>query len=375
MTTLVISHKNCVDGFVSAYLMSLVYPDTIVMYAQYMKPLDMEYIDSIEDIDKIRIVDFSLAVDVLAELNKITEDIIIYDHHETATKIYSHGMYCTCVSNKESTKLIKSTGEFIGGPGKAIFTSILEEEKCASKIIYGIYKKTIDKALTEKFVELTKDELYINSSDLSELTEEEIKENDDFISSEPKILEKVINDVDFYDRFVDLSPSVMHTDAIIRFIFEHTHLLKSMPYMEERNEFDVFTLYLFYKHMGQYMGDAIETIRDSAAKVVLDRQIVLNNYLGRYKLHEFQGYKDIPFLSCPSDLVNYVGYELYKKYQFVFMYNLFTNGTVKVSLRAPKESGIDLTKIAGKYGGGGHKSAAGILMSMDDFKQLLLELK
>jgi hypothetical protein len=79
---------------------------------------------------------------------------------------------------------------------------------------------------------------------------------------------------------------------------------------------------------------------------------------------EFEGYI-VPCvnLNLPINEKSILLARLYAKYPPFAMSYRFDNGQVKVSLRGNGE--VDLTKLAGKYGGGGHKSSSGFVLPID----------
>lgn len=61
---------------------------------------------------------------------------------------------------------------------------------------------------------------------------------------------------------------------------------------------------------------------------------------------------------------------------FGVCYFIREDGKVQVSLRSTKsEQGVDVSKIAKHFGGGGHPSAAGLELTMDDFVKLISTTK
>ena len=62
---------------------------------------------------------------------------------------------------------------------------------------------------------------------------------------------------------------------------------------------------------------------------------------------------------------------LMKKYPNADIYAVMTESTI--SLRSSKEE-IDLSKIAGLYGGGGHKGAAGFPITSDTFRKIGIDV-
>jgi hypothetical protein len=81
----------------------------------------------------------------------------------------------------------------------------------------------------------------------------------------------------------------------------------------------------------------------------------------------------IPVVNATS-LWSEVGEELlnlYPEYPFVGAYHITKKGDIKWSLRSRGE--FDVSAVAKLYGGGGHKNAAGILVTADTVKTRLKE--
>lgn len=72
---------------------------------------------------------------------------------------------------------------------------------------------------------------------------------------------------------------------------------------------------------------------------------------------------DNSLTSDSADVVRSMGYDL------LFSYAIRRNGTVSGSLRSSDK--LDCSKVAAKFGGGGHKAASGLSMSLSDLTDLL----
>ncbi len=86
---------------------------------------------------------------------------------------------------------------------------------------------------------------------------------------------------------------------------------------------------------------------------------------------EFEGYK-VYAVNAPHEVRSVLGEELVKqKGPFAIVW-YFQNNSLNLSLRG--DGTVDLTKIVGKYGGGGHKNSAGIRLAFNaplPFKRLV----
>jgi len=75
-------------------------------------------------------------------------------------------------------------------------------------------------------------------------------------------------------------------------------------------------------------------------------------------------FENVPMLAVNSThLRSKLGDELAKETGAGLVWFLREDGKVQWSLRSTRESGIDVSKIAEKHGGGGHATAAGIVFT------------
>ncbi len=86
---LIIYHASCWDGFCSAWLCHLVWPDAEFVPANYgWEPPDVTDKD-------VLIVDFSYSKEILLELKAKARSLQVLDHHETAEKELAGLPFCT----------------------------------------------------------------------------------------------------------------------------------------------------------------------------------------------------------------------------------------------------------------------------------------
>ena len=93
-------------------------------------------------------------------------------------------------------------------------------------------------------------------------------------------------------------------------------------------------------------------------------ELIIEAIINEPDFVEFEGYR-IPCVnfSLPINEKSLALKRLYTKHPPFAMSYRFDDGMVKISLRGNGE--VDLTKLAGKYGGGGHKNASGFVMPAD----------
>lgn len=93
-------------------------------------------------------------------------------------------------------------------------------------------------------------------------------------------------------------------------------------------------------------------------------EIILESMTEKPDFVEFEGHTIACVnTSLPINEKSILLRHLYNKYPPFAMSYRFDNGLLKVSLRGNGE--VDLTVLAGKYGGGGHKNAAGFIIKAD----------
>lgn len=128
----------------------------------------------------------------------------------------------------------------------------------------------------------------------------------------------------------------------------------------------------FYEYYALY--DLLETKsgREKALEVAGELEkylkIILEPTLNSINFVEFEGYK-IPAvnLCLPISERSEVLRLIYEMYPPVAMSYRFDEGEWKVSLRSNNNSDFDCSKLAQKYGGGGHKESAGFAVKADNF--------
>ena len=83
------------------------------------------------------------------------------------------------------------------------------------------------------------------------------------------------------------------------------------------------------------------------------------------RLHIINDYL-VPMVCCSSkNIISEVAGGLSEGHDFAGCYFDKGTGTVEYSLRS-RENGIDVSEIAGLFGGGGHKHAAGFNIKVED---------
>lgn len=116
--------------------------------------------------------------------------------------------------------------------------------------------------------------------------------------------------------------------------------------------------------------DLIESIAPIGEEQLLVKQRIVDR-IGRNVIKEvIAGYEVVGIELKPKQArwTSDIAENLYKRYPespFVFCKGTSEENRVKYSLRSATGSGLDVAKIAEKYGGGGHKHAAGFVLELD----------
>lgn len=84
MTTHVITHGGCPDGFTSAWLIDRFYPDDGLGLVHHFAQDRINPPSEIKKGDRVIIADFSYPYEKLEELYLLASELIILDHHKTA---------------------------------------------------------------------------------------------------------------------------------------------------------------------------------------------------------------------------------------------------------------------------------------------------
>lgn len=125
------------------------------------------------------------------------------------------------------------------------------------------------------------------------------------------------------------------------------------------------SLEMFYQKLVAIPDDrALDLVNVLVLKRTNDIEFILNQNLFMRKVTYVQNGEtvegDIPFVNCYYPLVSELSDTLKDKYPFVVCYTHEGQGT-RVSLRSNRS--VDVSKIAGRMGGGGHVAAAGAYLN------------
>jgi len=139
------------------------------------------------------------------------------------------------------------------------------------------------------------------------------------------------------------------TDAVNAFMYK--------PF----EEIDDFVFKLGYK-------DYAEVLARSAIAIDV-KETMAQQFAKLHQLTTIDGYT-VPIVNVPANFASRVGEILNKVHPFAITYCVGKQGVI-CSLRSDKVTGIDVSEVAKKLGGGGHLHASGCLLSMHDLCRLL----
>lgn len=108
------------------------------------------------------------------------------------------------------------------------------------------------------------------------------------------------------------------------------------------------------------------TLFDEGAAILKNNDIVLNSILKRnVQLVSLAGFV-VPMANVPYEMMSRAGEILCQDYPFAALYEDWrSKNTRKYSLRSKKGTGVDVSVIAGIFGGSGHENAAGFFQPLD----------
>ena len=159
-------------------------------------------------------------------------------------------------------------------------------------------------------------------------------------------------------------------------IFEHKFLNKVINSVEDRD------LWLFQIPETKVIHEALQVIprtfeawdnfifdqTESEIELSLIRagyyleikESLAQRYAEKHQMIDFSGYK-IPVVNCPGESASRVGEILAVDHPFALTFSVNTS-KINCSLRSNSKTGIDVSEIAKKFNGGGHRAASGMLL-------------
>lgn len=150
---------------------------------------------------------------------------------------------------------------------------------------------------------------------------------------------------------------------LVRYIEDRDMWKWSLPYSKEVNN----AIGLYEKTIESWEAlfstdDIIDRLKEQGSLLEKSKQLSIKTHLGRSNMASIAGY-NVPTVNCSNtEIVSEMLHAMCKGNRFAASYNIFEN-KIKFSLRS--EGDFDVAAIAGKYGGGGHKNAAGFQLDRE----------
>ena len=299
---------NCPDGIAAAWVCHKYNPEARILGMSYGEDLP-----ELPDGCSVMCVDFSFSRDQLAELRSRKIRVTIIDHHVSAFELL------TSLEGQIVNRYIKDDKDKINLLAKS--GNWLKEQISNSDDYRYLYD------ISECGATLTWRALFPDKPI-------------------PPFL-YYIKDRDLWEHKLPKTKEMYEAFSLLRRNFE------TFDYLAELSE-----------------QDLIESIAPIGEEQLLVKQRIVDR-IGRNVIKEvIAGYEVVGIELKPKQArwTSDIAENLYKRFPdspFVFCKGTSEENRVKYSLRSATGSGLDVAKIAEKYGGGGHKHAAGFVLESD----------
>lgn len=326
----IISHAECTDGIVSAYLIwkwcRINNLENEVLFCYYGKePPEVKY-------DKIIMVDFSYKREIIEGWCDAGKKVVMLDHHESTAKLYGGYTTLTCALHQ----------------GEGLFTrQILLDNSGAGLAFMSVNKRTHGFGIPGANTVNLEESLGLQSLNLQ-------WDLDKWFTIHRK-----------QSNFSRLKNIVKHTEDRDLWKFE---LPDTNVYYELLNSFEK-SVENIDKIVNMSDVEWANHYSMAFAKVDL-REKLSKDYAGKARLISFAGYHGIPIVNCPADFASRVCEVLYQDKPFSIAFSISPE-QVYISLRSKKNYGVDVSLIAEKFGGGGHVNSAGMKLELEQVVDFL----
>lgn len=305
----IISHANCTDGMMSAFLYYVYYLsinsiDSVeFIFQQYNKELPI--IKS----NNVIVTDFCFSKEQLENKVFDNKNVFILDHHETATTSYGgYGSHFGKCSNECN------------------FNVLLEKDLSGA----GLVLATIGYDIWKNLINIVKD-----------------TDKRDVIFDRIKYLAKRVQDRDLWKfEYAD-------TKAVYE-------LLNSIP-----STFEAWKELIIDTDESAFQSK----LQEMKIRVAMRTEIA-TEYANKAKIVKY-GNKTFAVVNCPSNFASEVGDILGKNNSFAVMFTVSAKDNIAIcSMRSNKDTGENVSIIAKNLGGGGHINAAGFSIDIAYLKDL-----
>lgn len=306
LNTTVIYHKNCTDGFMSAFLYwytaKLIGKNQVQFIAQNYGdiPKEIKY-------ENVLILDFCFTPEQFKNDVFLDKNIVVLDHHETSANYFKgYGNYfCVCHPNSK-VKGMFDFAEQLSGAGQT-WKNLNYELAGALEL--------------EKGFEHGQD-TYLRLTNFKD----------------------AVQDRDLWKFELE------GTEAIYEY-------LNSLDQTFE--EWEKAIINISEEELNQKLALCQE-------RVDMRNEIAIS-YAHKATIYQYNKQSTYALVNCPSNFASLVGSILSKKHAFAAMYVIDTTAKhCLVSLRSDKDTGTHVNSIAECFGGGGHVNAAGFKIDLKD---------
>lgn len=330
--TVVVSHKNCADGTMSAFLVWLAKGcplDETVFNVHFYGHGDI-----LPEINcqKLVVTDLAFSKDDLSKMGSVGS-IVMIDHHKTAMSKFGHN--CgedTCV---------------VGGK---FLSTLVDMDKCGAMLTYEWFKPFIIDTLSKVYLKMD-GTLGFSPYDTTEWSNNTRMDHMLFL----------INDRDMWLKKGGDATETQH-----------------MWFVETGNKYKNDWKSFFIRILDLVL-DADDVYYNTMHLIQqrLDyKRSLVNTFDKKFQIVEFDGIKNVALCNNGGMFTSEVGELLYEldseenEISFAMTYSIGRN-EVFVGLRGKKPKQFDLSKLAAKYGGGGHPNASGFKMPVSEFFRLI----
>lgn len=314
----VIYHANCTDGAMARYCIER----ALGLLGLEHESLPGQHGETLPDVagKDVIMVDFSVSPSVLESIAQTANSVYILDHHISAKKDY----------DEWNNALPKNT--------KVVFDMKRSGAYLAHMFVGDI----------RKYLE------FINKR----FTNEEIAHLDKY-----------------YDPTLNLYYIVIRVQDRDLWKFDYSdtkeihRLLSSLGFSDKTKHITAKNLLdrcvADYKDFKELFIGGLEKARIELNVI----EELCQNYAQKHQLI-YMDNQVIPVVNCPANLASRVGEILSKDYAYSITYVNSTDVSF-VSLRSNVLTGVDVSLVAKKFGGGGHKNAAGFKASVISFHEMI----
>ena len=321
--SLIIYHKNCTDGFMSAFVFWKIFTAHFGIGALGSKFVALQYGDPVPDVtDKnVFILDFSFKPEVLKNEFKTARSVVTLDHHATSYMDYATDQLGTKADENSffGQKLFRIPNVCCNGSESIV---MFKKEHSGA----GMTLEYLDKVLG--------------------------------------LVTSTVRAFAWYTRLTDLVKSVEDRD-LWKFKYPNTKAIHEVLNSEKSGNFS-----FEYWDSLLYLTDAEFKEKVSIGNALVDMRYNLASALASKAEPVFIFGKEGVMINGPSFLTSEIGSILSQDHAFALIYQI-NSDTAIMSFRSKEGTGEDVSQFAKRLGGGGHVNAAAAHVTLDTFISLI----